>query len=187
MVSCGLWMPNLFLIEIELAQTTRKKLICCFWRSKLFLIKLPQSYFGTCTAGSLSLPWVSTGDEGGGQKHFKMKKLIFAIWQFTLCAKGGKGASCIWLPGPESSTDESGEYKNFTPLSHKIILDSRIQQGWTISSFHKCEITYLSSVGSISWKYLTPKRPHDAKTEPFFSRSPNDERKAFFGEEVFLF
>jgi len=33
-----------------------------------------------------------------------------------------------------------------------------------------CEITYLSSAGSISWKYLTPKRPHDAKTEPFFSR-----------------
>ena len=37
--------------------------------------------------------------------------------------------------------------------------------------FLQCEITYLSSVGSISWKYLTPKRPHDAKTEPFFSRS----------------
>ena len=52
------------------------------------------------------------------------------------------------------------------------------------SSFHKCEITYLSSVGSISWKYLTPKRPHDAKTEPFFSRSPK-ERKVFFGEETF--
>ena len=40
-------------------------------------------------------------------------------------------------------------------------------------SFLQCEITYLSSVGSISWKYLTPKRPHDAKTEPFFSRWQN--------------
>ena len=41
----------------------------------------------------------------------------------------------------------------------------------------QCEITYLSSVGSISWKYLTPKRPHDAKTEPFFSRSANYKQK----------
>ena len=40
----------------------------------------------------------------------------------------------------------------------------------TSESFLQCEITYLSSAGSISWKYLTPKRPHDAKTEPFFSR-----------------
>ena len=43
----------------------------------------------------------------------------------------------------------------------------------TSKSFLQCEITYLSSVGSISWKYLTPKRPHDAKTEPFFSRWTN--------------
>ena len=47
-------------------------------------------------------------------------------------------------------------------------------------SYQQCEITYLSSVGSISWKYLTPKRPHDAKTEPFFSRSANSKIELAF-------